>query len=183
MVEQAQAVDAQLMQRAGAGDASAYRQLADAYTKRVLNHAYRVLGNVAEAEEVTQEAFVRLWKLAPEWNARAQVTTWLFRVVHNLSVDRTRRRRAVVSDESELGTDSARPSRMLARRQTAESVQRAVAALPERQRHALQLSHYDGLSNPEIAEVLGVGVEAVESLLSRARRQLRSRLAEHQQEK
>ncbi len=171
------------MQRAGAGDASAYRQLADAYTKRVLNHAYRVLGNVAEAEEVTQEAFVRLWKLAPEWNARAQVTTWLFRVVHNLSVDRTRRRRAVVSDESELGTDSARPSRMLARRQTAESVQRAVAALPERQRHALQLSHYDGLSNPEIAEVLGVGVEAVESLLSRARRQLRSRLAEHQQEK
>lgn len=171
------------MQRAGAGDASAYRQLADAYTKRVLNHAYRILGNVAEAEEVTQEAFVRLWKLAPEWNARAQVTTWLFRVVHNLSVDRTRRRRAVVSDESELGTDSARPSRMLARRQTAESVQRAVAALPERQRHALQLSHYDGLSNPEIAEVLGVGVEAVESLLSRARRQLRSRLAEHQQEK
>jgi RNA polymerase sigma-70 factor (ECF subfamily) len=72
---------------------------------------------------------------------------------------------------------------MLARRQTAESVQRAVAALPERQRHALQLSHYDGLSNPDIADVLGVGVEAVESLLSRARRELRGRLAEHQKDK
>jgi RNA polymerase sigma-70 factor (ECF subfamily) len=173
-------MDAQLMRRAGKGEAQAYRQLADAYTKRVLNHAYRILGNVAEAEEVTQEAFVRLWKVAPKWDSRAKVTTWLFRVVHNLAVDRVRRRRPVVSDETELASDSARPSQMLARRRTAESVRDAVQQLPERQRHALQLSHYEGLGNAEIGEVLGVGVEAVESLLSRARRQLRQRLAEHE---
>src|SRR5690606_3547919 len=109
---------------------------------------------------------------------RARLSTWLFRVAHNLCIDRIRARKPQGNPEVELGSDSVRPSRMLARRRVAEAVQAALAGLPERQREALVLSHYEGMGNIQIADVMGVSVEAVESLLGRARRGLRATLSE-----
>jgi RNA polymerase sigma-70 factor (ECF subfamily) len=135
-----------------------------------------MLGNTQEAEDVSQEAFLRLWQHAPDWEPRAKLSTWLFRVAHNLAIDRLRQRRPVDTDV-DVATDSARPSRVLDRRRTAERVRAALALLPDRQRSALLMSHYEGLSNPEIADILGVSVESVESLSSRARRTLRQHLS------
>ncbi len=171
--------DGELMSRVSAGDEGAYRELSTKYLERVLNYSYRIVGTSADAEEVTQEAFFRLWKDADRWKPNAKVSTWLFRVAHNLCIDRIRRQKHIGGEEVELGTDSVRPSRVLARRVVADAVKEAVETLPQRQREALILAHYEGLGNPEVASVLGVSVEAVESLLSRARRSLRTTLSQH----
>jgi RNA polymerase sigma-70 factor (ECF subfamily) len=170
-----EAPEADLLERLAAGDAAAYRVISERHLKPILNHCTRMLTNLAEAEDVTQETFLKLWQSPPAPEATKKVSTWLYRVAHNLCVDRLRRRKDTTS-EDELATDSVRPSRALERRQTAVAVQRAIAELPERQRSALCMAHYDGMSNPEIAAVLGVSVEATESLLSRARRALREQL-------
>jgi RNA polymerase sigma-70 factor, ECF subfamily len=168
------------MRALGQGDVAAYRELSTAYLSRVVNYARRMLGSTAEAEDVTQEAFLRLWQGAPTWEENALVVTWLFRVTHRLCIDKLRRAQRYSDDASEPATDSGRPSLLLERRQLAEVVQRAVDDLPARQRAALVLCHYEGLGNAEIAAVLELGVEAVESLLARARRRLREVLVHYQ---
>jgi RNA polymerase sigma-70 factor (ECF subfamily) len=173
--------DALLMAQIAQGSATAYRDLSATYLDAVLNYCNRLVKNQADAEEITQEAFVRLWKAAPGWQPKATAKTWLFTVAHNLCLDRLRSARRNTGNTGELqdeaASDSVRPSRRLDQLQQANAVRAALEQLPDRQRHALLLSHYDGLSNAEIGDVLGVGVEAVESLLSRARRTLRTLLA------
>lgn len=167
--------DAALMARLQQGEVAAYRELMDQHVRPVLNYSYRLLGSRAEAEEVTQEVFLRLWKLET-WSPEARVISWLLRVAHNLCTDRLRRRREVGDSGVEASTDSRRPSHILEQRERVEAIRAAIDRLPERQRAALVMSHFEGLSNREIAAVMDVGVEAVESLLSRARRQLRGQL-------
>src|SRR5690606_402454 len=170
--------DAELMRRLQAGEASAYRELSDLYLRKVLNYSYRMLGSQAEAEEVCQDAFLRLWKLREPWKGDAKVVSWLLRVAHNLCADRMRRRRTATDDfEQHEAPESRRPAAMLEQRDAAVAVRDAIERLPERQRAALLMAHFDGMSNPEIGAILQVGVRAVESLLSRARRQLREDLA------
>lgn len=168
--------DAAWMERLQQGDVSAYRELMDHYVRPVLNYSQRMLGSRAEAEEVTQEAFLRLWKLNTTWSPDARVISWLLRVAHNLCTDRLRRRREIGDAGAEAISDSRRPSHVLEQRERVEAIRAAIDRLPERQRAALVMSHFEGLSNGEIAKVMDVGVEAVESLLSRARRQLRGQL-------
>jgi RNA polymerase sigma-70 factor (ECF subfamily) len=168
--------EAELCQRLRQRDPKAFRTLSERHLRPVLNYAQRMLGNTQEAEDVSQEAFLRLWQHAPDWEPRAKLSTWLFRVAHNLAIDRLRQRRPVDTDV-DVATDSARPSRVLDRRRTADRVRAALALLPDRHRSALLMSHYEGLSNPEIADILGVSVESVESLSSRARRTLRQHLS------
>lgn len=161
----------------GAGDARAYRALSDRYLAGILNYATRILSDRSEAEDVAQETFLRLWTHAERWEPRARPSTWLYRVAHNLCIDRLRKHRPTSSDDLDRRSTGDRPSGLLERKELAAEVQGALDALPERQRAAIVLSHYQGLSNPEIAAVLEVGVEAVESLLSRGRRTLRQRLS------
>lgn len=165
------------------GDPGAARLLADRLTPRVLGYAARLLGgDRAEAEDVAQEAMVRLWRAAPGWRAgEARVSTWMYRVVTNLCTDRLRargRRRAVTLEEAPEVADGA-PGAVAglieADRQAA--LLSALAALPDRQRQAIVLRHIEGLANPEIAAVMEIGVEAVESLTARARRGLSALLA------
>jgi RNA polymerase sigma-70 factor (ECF subfamily) len=170
-----EASEVTLLELSRTGDEAAYRVLSERYLKPILNHCLRMLTNLAEAEDVTQETFLKLWQSPPDPKETPKVSTWLYRVAHNRCVDVLRKRRDTTT-EDELAVDSVRPSRALERKQTAEAVQGALARLPERQRSALCLSHYEGMSNPEIALVLGVSVEATESLLSRARRTLREAL-------
>lgn len=171
--------DAELLARVANGDPRSYRELVDRHVRGVHAFVYRMLGSRAEAEEVCQESFLRLWKQADSFVAHAKPSTWLYRVAHNLAIDRLRRRRegSHPAGIEEVPT-SERPSTHLYEKQVAQAVERALAALPERQRAAISLVHYQGLSNAEAADVLGIKVRALESLLARGRRELRELLAE-----
>jgi RNA polymerase sigma-70 factor (ECF subfamily) len=165
------------MERVAEGDAEAFRALVDRHAPSVTAHAKRMLRDASEAEDVVQEAFLRLWKNAPTYRAEARLGTFLHRIVHNLSVDLLRARKPQDHDALEGLPSEDRPSRELSVRTQAQRVQDEVRALPERQRAALSLVHFEGISNVEAAEILQVSVEALESLLSRARRSLREKLA------
>lgn len=171
--------EAALLARYAAGDAAAARLLAASLTPRIYGHAMRVLGNGAEAEDVAQEALLRLWRIAPDWRTgEAKVTTWLYRVVANLCTDRLRKAPAVGLDEIGEPADphpGAEAGLQTAARQ--DALQNALLSLPERQRQAVVLRHIEGLANPEIATILDIGVEAVESLTARGKRALRAALA------
>ncbi len=162
------------------GDAQAAQALTERLLPRVLAQATRMLAIQAEAEEVAQEAMIRLWKQAPDWRqGEAQVSTWLYRVVSNLCTDILRKRRGGVSlDQIAEPTDSA-PS-VVQQMQTNARMQAlsdALAALPERQAQAVSLRHLEGLSNPEIAEIMDTNVRSVESLTARGKRALAAIMA------
>lgn len=164
------------------GDPDAARLLARRLLPRVLGYAGRMLSDRAEAEDVAQEVLLRLWKVAPEWRAgEAQVSTWTYRVVSNLCTDRLRarrRRRAeALDDVAEPADDAASVVTGMIEADRMAALDLALAALPERQREAVVLRHIEGLSNPEIAGILQIGVEAVESLTARGKRALTAILA------
>src|SRR5689334_20036326 len=129
----------ELVRLAGTGDARAFRSLSDHFLPKILAYAQRLLGNAAEAEDVAQETFLRLWQNAAQWSPDARLSTWLFRVAHNLAVDRVRKRREVGDDALERTAGEDRPSSLLQRKETASAVERALLALPERQRAAIAL--------------------------------------------
>ncbi len=156
------------------GDFEAARELTRRLTPRVLAQAFRLLGDHAEAEDVAQEALMRLWKIAPDWRqGEAKVSTWLYRVVGNLCTDRLRKARGVGLEsipEPEDGQPG--PAGAMLDRARASALQAALQNLPDRQRQAVVLRHIEGLTNPEIAEVMMISVEAVESLTARGKRAL-----------
>ncbi len=169
------------------GDRAAARVLTLRLTPRVLAQAYRMLGDRAEAEDVAQEAMLRLWKIAPDWRqGEAQVTTWLYRVVANLATDRLRKgRRMSGTDIAELPerTDAAATApEQMQEDARAAALQAALADLPDRQREAVVLRHIEGLGNPEIAEIMDTNVRAVESLIARGKRALTAMLAPKREE-
>lgn len=162
------------------GDAEAARELTDRMLPRALSVATRVLGDRAEAEDVAQEAMLRLWRIAPDWQTgQAKVSTWLYRVTMNLCIDLQRKRRGgtVALDDAPDPADNA-PSaaEQLVAKARSDALQDALAQLPDRQRQAVVLRHLEELANPEIAEILGVSVEAVESIVARGKRGLTAAL-------
>jgi len=166
------------------GDPSAARILTARHAPRVLAHAHRLLGNRAEAEDVTQEAMLRLWRIAPDWRpGEARVSTWLHRITANLCIDRIRRQRGVALDTVPEPRDSAAgPAAVMQDHARAEALRAALGRLPERQRQAVVLRHLEELGNPEIAGIMATSVEAVESLVARARRALVAELSARRQE-
>lgn len=170
--------DEALVARIGEGDERAARELVERHLPRMLALARRMLRNATEAEDVAQDVFLRVWKHAKRWRAReAKFDTWLHRVAINLCYDRLRRRPTRPLDAAPDAVDPGpRPGEALAARQVARVVERALARLPERQRAAIVLCHYQELGNIEAAKALGVSVEALESLLARGRRSLREML-------
>ncbi|TVQ53735.1 MAG: RNA polymerase sigma factor [Rhodobacteraceae bacterium] len=176
--------DAGLLAAYAAGDPLAARTLTARLGPRVLALARRMLADEAEAEDVTQEAMMRLWKIAPDWRTgEAKVSTWLHRVAANLCLDRLRRRPTLPLDAAPEAPDPTPGAfETLAEADRAAALSAALDALPDRQRAAIALRHFEGLANPAIAEALGVSVEAVESLLARGRRALAVALAPHRAE-
>jgi len=162
------------------GDPAASRALVARKLPRILGLAQRMLGDKTEAEDVAQEAFLRVWRQAPKWRpGQARFDTWLHRVSLNLCYDRLRRRREIPTDDPpDLADDGPAPDRGLEARDTGRRVGAALARLPDRQREAIVLCHYQELGNIEAAAIMGVTVEALESLLSRGRRSLRAALAD-----
>jgi RNA polymerase sigma factor (sigma-70 family) len=172
--------DDDLVRRAGQGDSAAIQALVARKLRRVLSLAERMLGDAAEAEDVAQEAFFKVWRHAAQWRpGAARFDTWLHRVTLNLCYDRLRRRRerptADLPDSADPGPG---PDRRLLAADVGRRVNAALQALPNRQREAIVLCHYQELGNIEAAGLMGVSVEALESLLSRGRRALRSALAD-----
>lgn len=172
------ASDEALMVLYANGDPGAARTLAHRVTPRIHAYAARMLGgDRAEAEDVAQETMLRLWRIAPEWRqGETRVTTWAYRVATNLCLDRQRARRrkaqTALDDAPEIASDRPSAEGLLVRADRLAALQAALSDLPERQRQAVVLRHIDGLTNPEIAAVMEIGVEAVESLTARGKRAL-----------
>ena len=160
------------------GTQEAARVLTERLTAKVFAQAYHILRNRADAEDVTQETFVRLWRIAPDWKQdQAQVTTWLYRVVANLCTDRLRKTRTAPLDElPEPADPSPSVGRRLQDQTRVDALYRALDDLPDRQRQAVSMRHLDGLANPEIASEMQLSVEAVESLISRGKQKLKALL-------
>ncbi|MSO64277.1 MAG: RNA polymerase sigma factor [Alphaproteobacteria bacterium] len=178
---EATASDDELVRRVADGDASAWSKLIDRHAGAMVRVAACVLGDHAEAEDVAQEAFVRLMAKAGDWAPDgAPLKTWLYRVTINLCIDRTRARRTTPLDDLAdfLGDDRQAPAVIERNLALRTSVREALAGLPQRQRMALVLVHYEGLSNREAAGLLELSVDALESLLSRGRRRLKEELAD-----
>ncbi len=167
------------MRRIAQGDSLAFRQLAERHLPSIHAYALRLLGRREEAEEVAQETFLRCWQSAKDYDGRSRPTTWLHAIAHHAAVDRLRRRReASATDYVEAVPQSERTVALIEEQERARALQQALDALPERQREAIVLTFYQGLGNREVAQTMGLGVQAVESLLSRGRRKLKELLLE-----
>lgn len=168
-----------LVERVADGDKAAYRLLMNRHLGRCIRLARRMTGNAADAEDVAQDAFLRLWRHADRWQAgRGKFSTWLYRIVVNLCIDRSRRRTFLPLEAAgDPADDRPDAAEGIAKAQTAKTIAAAIARLPERQRAALTLRYYEEIGNAEAAEILAVSVDAIESLLLRARRTLRAELA------
>lgn len=170
--------EAVLVAETGGGDSRAFRVLMDRHLVGIVSVARRMLRDDAEAEDVAQEAFLRLWRSSATLEiGPAGIRPWLRRVVSNLCLDRVRgQSRVKVVDELPEVPEPAKQLAALESQDTQRRVEAAMQKLPDRQRLALTLFHFEGLSQIEIGQVMGISDEAVESLLSRARRQLKADL-------
>lgn len=171
--------DHELVAAIAAGDEAACRELLRRHLTSILSVGRRMLRNPADAEEVAQETFLRLWRHAESWEpGRAAPKTWLYRVATNLCLDRLRRKRFESGEEpDEPVSEAPLPDAELESAELGRLMHQAVGRLPERQKAALTLVHFEGLTNIEAAAALEVSVEALESLLARARRKLKSDMA------
>src|SRR5574340_223567 len=171
--------DEALMARVARGDQPAFRALARRHLPGMVGIARRILGNAADAEDVAQEAMLRVWTHAPRWQPLAAFKTWLTRIVVNLCLDRKRRASWV---PFEAAGDVADPAPDAAERTEAGRRDRrlaaAIAELPARQRTAIVLTYGEGMSNAQVAEILDATVSAVETLLVRGKQNLRRALAD-----
>ena len=177
MASQPEQSEPELMDRVAAGDPVAFRLLADRHINSLLALANRMLDDRTEAEDVVQECFLRLWRDAGNWRARAAVGTWLYRIAYNLCIDRIRSRRpSVTIDSVDLPDERQSLDRQLNESDVARRLRAALHQLPERQRNAIILVHLQELAGKEAASVMNVSTKTLESLLARGRRNLRSRL-------
>ncbi len=172
--------DDDLMCAIAAGDQAAAKQVVERHLPLLMSLARYMLGSDAEAEEIAQDSFLKLWKQAKNWQPeRALIATWLRRVASNLCIDRLRQRRTVALDPQDDQLVAPTQQRDLEDKHLALRVNQALTLLPDRQKLALTLCHYQGMSQKQAAQVMEISEHALESLLSRARRGLKKSL-EHE---
>lgn len=174
----AETPDEILMRQTGDGDVAAFSALVERYGARMYRIAFRLLCDAQEAEDAVQDCFTRLWQTAPLWEPRGGgLLTWLQRVTTNGCLDRLRRFRLVADgDMPDLADEAPGPEQEIAARRIEDLTARALAMLPPRHRAALVLCYLEGTSNLLAADMLGLNLKAMESLLFRARRSLREQL-------
>jgi RNA polymerase sigma-70 factor, ECF subfamily len=174
----AASLDAGLLAAAARGDRNAFEQIVGRYYQIVYRVVWRMMHGHRDAEDVTQEAFLRLWRNPTQLRDAGALRAWLIRVATNLITDRHRGQPMSELTEADDTTDGRpSPERSLEQSQITARVEQAIARLPERQRLALTLVQYEHMSNPEAARVMEISVDALESLLSRARRALKDDFA------
>ena len=171
------ATDEDLMLRVARGEEAAFRLLVRRHAARAVGLARRITGNAADAEEIVQEAWLRVWVNAPRWRPAAAFRTWFYRVLLNLCLNRQRRAAPIGLEAAGDPADpSADASVRLERDETGRLVAAAIAGLPPQQRAAIALTYQEGFSNAQTATILDTSVPGVEALLVRARRALRAKL-------
>jgi RNA polymerase sigma-70 factor, ECF subfamily len=161
------------------GNGQAFATLVERHTERFYRLAYRYLQSKAAAEDVVQDAFVKLWENPAIWQPErnSRFTTWFYRVVVNLCLDLQKRKKPVALDEEIPLIDDREPvDETMMRMQEQKALEKEIAALPERQRMALNLCFDEGLSNQEAAAVMGVKLKALQSLIMRAKTTLKERM-------
>ena len=166
--------------QAGAGDRRAAAALVRKYSPQLLGLSTRMLNDPTEAEDVVQDTFIRVWRAAATFEpGQAKVSTWMSKIAVNLCLDRLRKKRPTDLDAApEIRDEAATPVEDAEARDRTRLVNAAMEQLPERQRAALSLCYFQEMSNIEAAEILEVSVDALESLLARGRRGLKSLLNE-----
>ena len=173
--------EAELMRRMAGGDRAAFSEIIRTHQERVWAVAFRFTQRRDDADDISQEAFIRLWNTAPRWEPAALLSTWLYRVVTNLCLDFHRKQARAPASLTGIAEPAAPSSEdELESQENVARVRRAVAALPERQRMAVILHRFEGLSYQQVAQTTGWGEAAIESLLSRAYAALRQQLADLQ---
>ena len=173
--------DEALMELVKSRDQDAYVRLLDRHMGSIHAYIYRMCQHHNDADDLTQETFLRLWSRAATWRSgQVQLTTWLHRIAHNVCVDTFRRRGP--DDYAEIDPDTIVVTDDVPDDDRRRAVHNAIANLPERQRTALVLCQLHGWSNRDAAEVLSVSVDALESLVARARRTLKRELSAYQRE-
>ncbi|MDH4445057.1 MAG: sigma-70 family RNA polymerase sigma factor [Akkermansiaceae bacterium] len=180
-------IDFQLMERVGAGDHEAFRELVERHQGAVVGTVAKMLGNPSEAEDIAQQVFLRIWRNAKRYRPDAKFTTYLYTITRNLVFNETRRRsrkKEVSANELEensnqliAASSDRQPDSELLQVELQRAVDAAIAGLPEAQRMAVVLRRYEQLPYEEIAKVLNLSVSAVKSLLFRARTTLREALS------
>lgn len=180
MIEDRQDDDESLMVRVQSGDHQAFATLVQRHTRLFFSAAYRMCAQEQEAEDIVQEAFLKLWDRPDAFDREKGVkfTTWFYRVVTNLAIDKGRKKKPQAGAEilEFLPDGAAASDQVLQERQQEQALEQAIQNLPERQKTALNLCFYEGLSNKDAAEIMGVGVKALESLLIRAKKTLKDDL-------
>jgi len=171
------------MRRIREGDMEAFRLLVETHQSRIVGTISKMLGSDAEAEDLAQQVFIRVWRSAPRYQPTAKFTTWLFRITRNLVFNEMRRKRHFVDQTDDLAEPAERkergPDQVLLEEELQTAIQDAISKLPEAQRLAIVLRRYEELPYEEIAKVMGTTVPAVKSILFRARAELRERLAKY----
>ncbi|MFC2954022.1 RNA polymerase sigma factor [Marinicaulis aureus] len=180
MLKQETDSDEALVRRAGLGDKAAAAQLVERHTRMIYASSYRMLGSAAAAEDAVQETFLRLWRHAGKWKPQgAKFETWLYRIAMNYCLDQLRKTKREAPEEAapERADSGDRQDQKIFAAERRFAIDEALEKLPERQKLAITLCHYQEMSNIEAAEIMDVSVEALESLLARGRRALRTSLA------
>jgi RNA polymerase sigma-70 factor (ECF subfamily) len=180
MAQAGQDSDELLMARIARGDHGAFATLVRRHTDKFYATAYRICGRRDEAEDILQDAFLKLWDRPGLYDESrgAKFTTWFYRVVTNQALDRMRKVKPMQGGDAldSLSDHAPRQDDALAASEEQKAVETAIQSLPERQKTALNLCFYEGLSNKEAADIMGVGIKALESLLIRAKTGLRDEL-------
>jgi RNA polymerase sigma-70 factor, ECF subfamily len=161
------------------GNGQAFAALVERHTARFYRLAYRYLQNKEAAEDMVQDAFVKLWENPALWQPgrNSKFTTWFYRIVVNLCLDlRKKKKPAALVDEISLIDDREPVDEMMIQAQEQQALEKEIAALPERQRTALNLCFDEGLSNQEAAEIMGLNLKALQSLIMRAKTTLKGRM-------
>ena len=162
------------MTKAAGGDLAAFEELVCRNQVKAWALAWRCLGDAAEAQDVVQEAFLRIYKAASRYQPTAKFRTYLYRIVTRLCVDREAKKHPEYTEAMVSISDSSPdPEELFGQNELSEAVRKCLDKLPINQRLAITLRHYDGMRYDEIAEVLNVSAKAVDSLLQRARDTLR----------
>jgi len=170
--------DFRLMEAIAQGNAGAFTALVTRHINSVMRYAFRYVGFNGDAEDIAQETFIRLWKHAANWEQQGfTLRSWLYRITYNLCIDHLRKCKQTtpIDDETSLASID-QPDDALAAYQQQTEIKNALDGLPERQRSSIILCVYQGLTNIEAAKVMDISVEALESLLSRGRRALKSKM-------
>jgi RNA polymerase sigma-70 factor (ECF subfamily) len=176
--------DIELMLRFQKGDTAAFEQLVNKHTRGLLNLVYRYLGDASRAEDVSQEIFVKVYRARKKYEPKAKFTTWLFRIAVNHCLNEIRSRKNQPSLSAPLQDlleepEGEKPDARLSRSELQRAVKAAIDALPENQRMAVILSRYEDMSYDEIAEAMGMSLEAVKSVLFRAKENLKMALSKY----